>query len=184
MIQPNDKILVCVSGGKDSLSLLHCMHEYQQACNRRPELPSFEFGAVTVDPAFELRFRNHNLRVIRPLVFVREKVTRTFAEMAGLPIIPENCPACFQMPKERMRIKRVLTEYESIFPYLYSSLQAAMMPLLSRNAALGLSGFEDARLAIQNDRAATPEEDGDDTDCPRRTSCADGQCKDSSSIDH
>nr|VZI53827.1 unnamed protein product [Spirometra erinaceieuropaei] len=50
MIQPNDKILVCLSGGKDSLSLLHCMHEYQQVCNRRPDLPSFELGAVTVDP--------------------------------------------------------------------------------------------------------------------------------------
>ncbi|BHF60096.1 hypothetical protein SprV_0100305700 [Sparganum proliferum] len=274
MIQPNDKILVCLSGGKDSLSLLHCMHEYQQVCNRRPDLPSFELGAVTVDPgssaynprpliaymaelgvpylyeeqsilrkAAELgdqcesvcsfcsrmkrgriyaaalkngytaialgqhlddlaeslllscfhngalntmkanyTIRDHNLRVIRPLVFVREKVTRTFAEMAGLPIIQENCPACFQMPKERMRIKRVLTEYESIFPNLYSSLQAAMMPLLSRNAALGLSAFEDARRAIQADQTATPS--GADIDSPNCTSCTEGHCKNTDDVDH
>lgn len=50
MIQPGDRILVCLSGGKDSLSLLHCMHAYQESCRRRQDYPSFEFGAVTVDP--------------------------------------------------------------------------------------------------------------------------------------
>ncbi|VDL48930.1 unnamed protein product [Hymenolepis diminuta] len=240
MIQPGDKILVCLSGGKDSLSLLHCMHAYQETCRRRTDYPSFEIGAVTVDPgssAFNPRplipylaelgveylyeeqkimdkatelgdqcssicsfcsrmkrgriyaaalkhgynvialgqhlddlaesfvmscFHNgamntmkahyiilsKNLRVIRPLVYVREKMTRAFAEMAGLPVIPENCPACFQMPKERMRIKRILGEYEVVFPNLYSSLQSAMMPLISRDEALGLSGYEDAKNAI------------------------------------
>ena len=50
MIQSGDRILVCLSGGKDSLSLLHCMHAYQEACLRRSDYPSFEMGAVTVDP--------------------------------------------------------------------------------------------------------------------------------------
>ncbi|VDN96716.1 unnamed protein product, partial [Rodentolepis nana] len=50
MIQSGDKILVCLSGGKDSLSLLHCMHAYQETCRRRPDYPFFEIGAVTVDP--------------------------------------------------------------------------------------------------------------------------------------
>lgn len=50
MIQPGDKILVCLSGGKDSLSLLHCMHAYQETLRRRADYPSFEIGAVTVDP--------------------------------------------------------------------------------------------------------------------------------------
>lgn len=117
-------------------------------------------------------FRSQNLRVIRPLVYVREKTTRAFAEkvvttrliclipgsshttnqqlfehmvplhyvrylvftsnQGALPVIPENCPACFQMPKERMRIKRILSEYENIFPNIYSSLLAAMLPLISR----------------------------------------------------
>ena len=50
MIQSGDRVLVCLSGGKDSLSLLHCMHAYQEACRRRPDYPSFTLGAVTVDP--------------------------------------------------------------------------------------------------------------------------------------
>jgi len=40
-----------------------------------------------------------DLRVIRPLVYIREKALRDFAETQKLPIIPENCPACFEQPK-------------------------------------------------------------------------------------
>lgn len=40
-----------------------------------------------------------DMRVIRPLVYVREKALRDFAETQKLPIIPENCPACFEQPK-------------------------------------------------------------------------------------
>ncbi len=61
-----------------------------------------------------------------------------------------------------MRVKRVLGEYESIFPNLYSSLQAAMLPLVSRGSAQGLSGFEDAKNAILgNAKAAGQENDSD-----------------------
>jgi hypothetical protein len=37
--------------------------------------------------------------VIRPFVFVREKNLRQFAEGSNLPVISENCPACFEAPK-------------------------------------------------------------------------------------
>ena len=47
MIQPGDKVLVCVSGGKDSLSLLHTLHFLR---SKLPVEKSFEIGAVTVDP--------------------------------------------------------------------------------------------------------------------------------------
>ena len=45
--------------------------------------------------------RTGDLRVIRPLVYVREKQLREFAETRHLPVIPENCPACFEVPKVR-----------------------------------------------------------------------------------
>lgn len=47
--------------------------------------------------------REGDLRVIRPLVYVREKSTREFADVMHLPVIPENCPGCFEAPKERYR---------------------------------------------------------------------------------
>lgn len=43
--------------------------------------------------------RGGDLRVVRPLVFLREKELRQFAEKARLPVIAENCPACFEAPK-------------------------------------------------------------------------------------
>lgn len=43
-----------------------------------------------------------DVRVIRPLVYVREKSTRDFSQEAHLPVINENCPACFEEPKVRM----------------------------------------------------------------------------------
>lgn len=47
MIRPGDKVLVCVSGGKDSLSLLHTLHYLR---GRLGFEGGFEMGAVTVDP--------------------------------------------------------------------------------------------------------------------------------------
>lgn len=41
------------------------------------------------------------IRVIRPLVYARETETRDFARAYGLPVVNENCPACFEQPKVR-----------------------------------------------------------------------------------
>ena len=40
-----------------------------------------------------------DVNVIRPLVYAREGMTRDFSVSARLPIINENCPACFEQPK-------------------------------------------------------------------------------------
>ena len=45
--------------------------------------------------------REGDLRVIRPFVFVRENLLRSFAYKVHLPVIAENCPACFEAPKVR-----------------------------------------------------------------------------------
>ncbi len=44
-------------------------------------------------------YREGDLRVIRPLVYVRERDLNSFAKQVSLPVIPENCPACFAAPK-------------------------------------------------------------------------------------
>ncbi|VDM27914.1 unnamed protein product [Toxocara canis] len=87
------------------------------------------------------------LRVIRPLIYVREKALREFAESNKLPIIAENCPACFEQPKERYRMKQLLASHELIFPRLFSSLRSALRPLLLVNSPI-TSGMR--KLAIDN----------------------------------
>ena len=218
MIKDGDKLLVCLSGGKDSLSLLHCVKQYQFYA--RSQGIHFQFGAVTVDPmssaydprplipylsqlgveyfyeqqdimgqalqtkassicAFCSRMKRgriyaaarkngynvlalgqhlddltesffmsvfHNgrlrtmkasytnaegdLRIIRPLVYAREKSLRKFAESSKLPIIAENCPACFEAPKERQRVKQLLAQQELLYPRLYWNLKTALYPVM------------------------------------------------------
>ncbi|KAK5982974.1 tRNA 2-thiocytidine biosynthesis protein ttcA [Trichostrongylus colubriformis] len=237
MIKEGDKVLVCLSGGKDSLSLLHILHFYQMRC-RKNKSTNFELGAITVDPGstaynprplidycrslnidyfyeeqdiigaarklnnvrsicafcsrmkrgrlaaaaqlhgwnvlamgqhlddvaesfFIAAFQNGNLstmkaqyktrdgtlRVIRPLIFVRERALREFAESKGLPVVAENCPACFNQATERHRIKQLLAQQELIFPDLFNSLRSALRPLLLVDSA---RTDEMRALAIEN----------------------------------
>lgn len=71
-----------------------------------------------------------DLRVIRPLVYGRERQTRDFAHQAGLPVISENCPACFAVPTQRFAMKQLLAEQEKLHPRLFASLLTAMKPLM------------------------------------------------------
>ncbi|GMS89006.1 hypothetical protein PENTCL1PPCAC_11181 [Pristionchus entomophagus] len=237
LIKNGDKVLVCLSGGKDSLSLLHILRFYQIR-NRDRRGIQFELGAITVDPGsaaynprplieycrslnidyfyeeqdiigqarklknlrsicafcsrmkrgrlaaaavthgwnvlamgqhlddlaesfFIAAFQNGNLstmkaqyttrdtslRVIRPLVLVREKALREFAASSKLPVVAENCPACFNQATERHRIKQMLAHQELLFPDLFCSLRSALRPLLLVDSA---STAEMRRKAIEN----------------------------------
>lgn len=221
MIRDGDRILLGLSGGKDSLCLLHILHHLQSYAPVR-----FELGALTVDPlidgfeparlkpyladlgipyffeeqAIEEQAREHmikdsfcsfcsrikrgimyttlrregynvlalaqhlddlaesflmsafhggqlrtmkahytnkdgDIRIIRPLVYVRERQTRDFAAETGLPVVPDSCPACFGMPTQRAHMKALLAEEESHNPTLFKSLLQAMRPLYSKNDA-------------------------------------------------
>lgn len=217
MIQPGDRLLLGLSGGKDSLCLLHCLLQIQRKAPFR-----FELACVTVDPgagqAFDPRKlipylaelkvpyffeetdifenakelnpssycaycarmkrgalykcckvngynklvlgqhlddfvesffmslgRNGNLRtmkanyeaedhagirVIRPMAYVREKQTKKFSYEAQLPVINENCPACFAKPTERERVKQWLKDQELVVPEFFESVRQALVPLM------------------------------------------------------
>ncbi|XP_065179640.1 uncharacterized protein LOC135810102 [Sycon ciliatum] len=249
MIGNGDRVLVALSGGKDSLSLLHTLHQYQFVAKKKGIL--FDLGAVTIDPQTEaydpsplkaylsalgvpyyyeeqgilakatalgeectsicsfcsrmkrgrlyaaMRREGYNvlamgqhlddltesfmmscfhngllrtmkanytvqsgdLRVIRPLVFVREEMLRHFAEQARLPVITENCPACFEAPKERHRVKRLLAEQEAIFPQLYRSLQSALHPLMAKRSCGMESGCGSTR-PLNNGASGEARHDG------------------------
>lgn len=217
MIREGDRVLLGLSGGKDSLSLLMLLLHFQRRAPIR-----FELGAVTVDPqspdfdpsplipylaalgvpylyererilelaeshmdndsfcAFCARMKRGlmysaarregynvialaqhlddlaesflmsafhggqlrtmkahyridagDLRVIRPLVYVRERQTRAFAESAHLPVISENCPACFAMPTQREHMKQLLAQQEAEQPRLFRNLLSTLRPLMS-----------------------------------------------------
>lgn len=216
MIRNGDRVLVGLSGGKDSLSLLHILLHLQ-----RYAPVTFEVAALTVDPMVEgfepaqlkpylaelgvayffeaqpimemakdhmgkasycafcsrikrgimyrilrdegynvlalgqhlddlaesflmsafhggqlrtmkARYQNDDgdLRVIRPLVYVRERQTAAFAEAAQLPVIPDSCPACFAMPTQRQHMKELLAAEESSNKLLFRSLLTALKPLM------------------------------------------------------
>ncbi len=46
-----------------------------------------------------------DLKVIRPLVYCREKLFKEFVLDTNLPVIQENCPACFSAPKVKIKHK-------------------------------------------------------------------------------
>jgi tRNA 2-thiocytidine biosynthesis protein TtcA len=260
MIKEGDKVLIGISGGKDSLSLLHILLECQKKCPFK-----FEIGAATVDPqvpeyqphalieymaslgvkyhylsqpiveiaktamtgkqsicAFCSRmkrgmlyrcmrengynvlalgqhlddlvesflmscFRNgamrtmkanyfvkeRDLRVIRPLIYVREKMTADFASEAQLPIIRDNCPACFAAPKERHRIKVLLSHEEFQNPHLFASMLQSMKPIIGISNALSTKELIEARMFPFGDIDDEEDDRGaEETLLP----CSDGVC--------
>jgi len=217
MIREGDRVLLGLSGSKDSLALLHVLHHFQRHAPIK-----FEFAAITVDPlagdfdpspmipylkslgveyhyqresimemakqhmgkpsycAFCSRIkrgimyntaREHgfnvialaqhlddlaesfmmsafhggqlrtmkshyvidegDLRVIRPLVYARERQTREFSISAELPVIADSCPACFSMPTQRQHFKELLATEELQNKTLFKSLLTTMKPLMS-----------------------------------------------------
>ncbi len=221
MIREGDRIVLGLSGGKDSLTLLHALRHLQ-----RHAPIHFELAAITVDPQIEgfnpahlksylddldipyfyesqaiaeqaehqlkndsfcsfcsrmkrgimyhslrregynvlalgqhlddlaesflmsafhggqlrtMKAHYHNregdIRIIRPMISVRERQTRAFANEARLPVIADSCPACFDMPTEREHMKQLLATEERHNRTLFKSLLTTMRPLLSKTTA-------------------------------------------------
>ena len=72
-----------------------------------------------------------DIRIIRPLVYARETQTGSFAREAGLPIIPDSCPACFTAPTQREHMKQLLAAEERQNKNLFANLLTAMRPLMT-----------------------------------------------------
>ena len=75
--------------------------------------------------------RDGDIRIIRPLVYVRETMTAAFAKEAKLPVIPDSCPACFSMPTRREQTKLLLRQLEKENKNLFANMLHAMRPLLT-----------------------------------------------------
>ena len=77
--------------------------------------------------------RDGDIRIIRPLAYVRETMTSAFAQAAKLPVIPDSCPACFSMPTQREQTKQLLRQLEKKNRNLFPNMLHAMRPLLTEN---------------------------------------------------
>lgn len=71
-----------------------------------------------------------DVRIIRPLCYCRETQTAAFAAQAGLPVVPDSCPACFSAPTRREYMKQMLAREEKDNPHLFPNLLHAMKPLM------------------------------------------------------
>jgi selenocysteine lyase/cysteine desulfurase/tRNA(Ile)-lysidine synthase TilS/MesJ len=237
MIRDGDRLLLGLSGGKDSLSLLHLLLEFKrvrpikfdlEVCTIDPMTPSFDpsplipyvesFGLkyhyirddivsrassagksgkmVSSLCAFCARMKRGNLytcarqnncnklvlaqhlddcaesmmmsmmhngflrtmkanyaidagdlHVIRPLIYCREGLMTAFAKDANLPVINENCPACFEEPKERARIKKMLSREETLYPNFYDNIRRSLIPLMHDEMAAILRAFTEEAVA-------------------------------------
>lgn len=72
-----------------------------------------------------------DVRIIRPLAYCRERQTAAFAAAAGLPVVPDNCPACFSAPTRREHVKALLAREEDMHPHLFANVLHAIRPLLT-----------------------------------------------------
>lgn len=113
------------------------------------------------------------MRVIRPLIYARERLTRDFSYTANLPVITENCPACFEAPKERQHVKKLLAREESMAPVLYSSLRSAIAPLMDETlsrvvqAHSGGPMVSSSRASSENSRVPNVDNSLEDCRSPR-----------------
>jgi len=88
-----------------------------------------------------------DLAVIRPFAYVRESMMTEFAKSANLPIINENCPACFEEPKERARMKKLLSKEETLYPSFYDNIKRAILPLMHDDATAIMHSYTEEVVA-------------------------------------
>ena len=72
-------------------------------------------------------------RVIRPFAYVREHMTREYAQLTTMPVIADNCPGCFNAPTERAHIKQLLAAEEERTPSVFSNMLKTIRPLMEND---------------------------------------------------
>jgi len=103
-----------------------------------------------------------DVRVCRPLVYVRESQAAQFARENQLPIIADNCPACFAAPKERHKTKLLLSSLEFDYPQLFPTLLRTMRPLYAQATAQRSEPLALGASSRGGDSGAANEEDDAD----------------------
>ena len=95
-----------------------------------------------------------DIRIIRPLALCRERSTREYAHAAALPVIAENCPACFSGPTVRYKVKKMLAKEEGENGNLFQVLAKAMRPLMTSAGHAAVAGAAGGEVGVDVLRAA------------------------------
>lgn len=72
-----------------------------------------------------------DLRVIRPLIHVRERQLTDFSKKFDFPLVMDRCPG-ERSHSRRAEIKQLLAQEEQRYPMIFKSLQKALHPLLKQ----------------------------------------------------
>lgn len=83
-----------------------------------------------------------DVRIIRPLVYARERQTADFAQIAALPVVLDSCPACFAAPTKREHVKNLLAQEEKQHKHLFKNMLHTMRPLMLEQTQQTAAHFE------------------------------------------
>ncbi len=111
------------------------------------------------------KINSGDLSVIRPMVYCRESLMTEFAKSVNLPVINENCPACFEEPKERARIKKLLSREENLYPNFYDNIRRSLLPLMHDDATSILRCYTDEVVSKsrKNEKVVAGAKEDEDT---------------------
>ena len=68
--------------------------------------------------------RERDFRLIRPLVYVTEEITRGWVEQRGIPVVP--CGCSLRTGTVRKSIRGMFAEMETEYPHLKETMLSAM----------------------------------------------------------
>jgi tRNA 2-thiocytidine biosynthesis protein TtcA len=68
--------------------------------------------------------REKDFRLIRPLVYVNEEITRGYVESKGIPIVP--CGCSLRTGTVRRSIRETIADWETEHPHLRENILSAM----------------------------------------------------------
>ena len=142
MIEEGDRIMVCLSGGKDSYTMLEILRNLQKSApisfslvavnldQKQPGFPEHILPAYLEQLGVEYKIVEENTygivkEKIRPLAYCREKDIERFSQAKGFPIIP--CNLCGSQPNlQRQVIADMLRDWDKRYPGRIETMFSAM----------------------------------------------------------
>ena len=88
-----------------------------------------------------------DISVIRPMVFCRENLMTEFSKDSNLPVINENCLVCFEEPKERARITKLISREEALCANIYDNLRRSLLPLMHEDISNILKNYTEETIS-------------------------------------